>query len=99
MSEQTDLFGLVDAPPMTPAERKRMQRRAGEIPRGHAAPPGTGPEGESCRTCAHLVRITRSKAWHKCAASRRIWTHSRRTDVRVSDPACSFWQAREEADG
>jgi hypothetical protein len=88
----TDLFDP-DRGAMTDAERKRMRRRAAEQPRGHAHLPGTGPTGETCGTCASLVRFTSSKAWHKCGLTRARWTFSRSTDVRVGDPACVKWTA------
>lgn len=74
-------------------ERKRAKRRAAETPRGYAFTPGTGPEGETCKTCAHCKRFEFAKAFHKCAKASTAWTHSRRTDIRVASPACKFWEA------
>jgi hypothetical protein len=51
---QLDL--LKDAPALTDAERRRMRRRASEVPRGYAAPPGTGPEGEAERLKQQLAQ-------------------------------------------
>lgn len=53
----TDLFGQLSLPPLTDAERKRMRRRASEVPRGYAWRPGTGPDGETCKSCAHYCRV------------------------------------------
>jgi len=63
-------------------------------PAGHAAPAGTGPAGESCRTCRHLAPVTPGgRRVHKCGLMRQRWTSSVRTDVRVSYPACACWEA------
>lgn len=68
-------------------------RRKDPQPRGHAAPPGSGPEGETCRSCRHLVRRELAKTYFKCALRRR--THGRATDVRAKDPACARWEKTE----
>ena len=82
---QLDLFG---APP-------KPERRS-TVPQGHVMHPGSGPEGETCGTCAHAVHFRRSasKAWYKCGLNTGRWTYSRFTDIRVSDPACSKWGKR-----
>ena len=36
----------------------------------HAAPPGTGPEGETCKSCLHIYRNRLSKVYLKCVAGR-----------------------------
>ena len=64
-------------------------------PRGYAAPPGTGPAGETCDTCEHVRRIVMGKAFHKCALAKEKWTHGRKTDVLARSPACSKWEERE----
>lgn len=54
-----DLFGKVlPSPPKVST--------AG-IPKGYAAPPGTGPKGETCGSCAHLYRNRLAKTYLKCA--------------------------------
>lgn len=64
-------------------------------PRGYAAPPGTGPAGETCGTCQHARRIVMGKTFHKCALAKAKWTHGRKTDVLAGSPACSKWEERE----
>ena len=66
--------------------------------RGHSATPGTGPAGESCRTCRHRYRnVVRSgRAYLKCDLQRARWTGGRATDIRAKDPACRFWEKRDE---
>lgn len=72
-----------------PRERKTT------LPRGHAARPGTGPKGETCKTCKNLARNERAKTYLKCWLMRDHWTGGGATDVRVKDPACSFWEKNE----
>ncbi len=62
-------------------------------PSGHAAPPGSGPKGETCKTCRHLVRVQGgAKRYPKCGMAKGGWTHGRASDVLVSSPACSRWE-------
>ena len=51
-----DLIELAAGPMLTPAQRRKLAPPCGKGPRGHVAPPGTGPEGETCGSCAHLFR-------------------------------------------
>lgn len=85
MSEQLPLSSEFA---LTPAERRRLKSKK----HGHAAPPGTGPAGETCRTCAHLHREQLAKTYLKCSLMRRFWTGGYGTDIRASDPACKAWQ-------
>lgn len=83
----TDLFGQPDPPARSPRHRPA---------RGHAAPPGTGPEGETCGTCTHLVRTGRSRrCYPKCGLIRAAWTHGPKTDIRIRDKACRKWERAE----
>lgn len=60
--------------------------------RGHAAPPGSGPKGETCGTCAHAVmRGDCAGRYYKCALMRERWTGGAATDIRLKDEACSMW--------
>ena len=88
-----DLFGnpVVD----TPTLRQRKEN-AGR-PQGYAAPPGTGPRGETCRTCEFAVRRQGGRKFYwKCAAWLRIyhrqWNNSYGTDILLKSPACKHWQ-------
>ena len=85
--DQLDLLHLDRA--LTPAERRTLAVRTRSKKRGHAMPPGTGPEGETCGSCAHIVR---SRRWMKCELRRATWTHSYGTDIRAKDPACAKWE-------
>ena len=60
--------------------------------RGHADTPGTGPIGETCKSCAHYCVVSYRAGKHrKCGAMQRWWTHGPGTDIRAGDPACSVW--------
>jgi len=71
---------------------------SGTRPRGHAAPPGTGPKGETCGTCGNVARKIMSTSYFKCALMKHAWTNGRGTDVLSRDPACRMWAARNEDD-
>jgi hypothetical protein len=58
-------------------------------PRGYAAPPGTGPAGETCGSCQH---DSASRRYHKCLLNARLWGHTRRSDILARSPACAKWE-------
>lgn len=62
-------------------------------PRGYAAPPGTGPAGETCKTCTHLTYKALGKNYPKCLLREATWTGGRATDILVNAPACQKWEA------
>ena len=71
------------------SEPPRDVQRFPSAPAGYAAPPGSGPRGETCGTCAHCrVRRIRGHDVYKCAQRERDWSHDRSTDVLVRSPAC-----------
>lgn len=82
---QFSLFGgSAPAKSMAPARSPR--------PGGYADRPGTGPEGESCGTCANCrAKRGASKTFYKCVLMLASWTGSRGTDVLLRSPACSKW--------
>lgn len=59
---------------------------------GYAAPPGTGTQGETCKTCQHLCRIHCAKTYMKCGLMRGVWTGGPGTDIKSRSPACSKWE-------
>jgi len=81
-----------------------MKGLFGDIPepikgRGHAALPGTGPEGETCGTCHHYESVEyHDKRYRKCFLMRQYWTHGPGTDIRAKDPACKEWKKRDESE-
>jgi hypothetical protein len=61
--------------------------------RGYAATPGTGPSGETCRTCKRLYFVSPNiKRFYKCRLT--PLTSGPASDVLVRSPACSQWQAK-----
>jgi hypothetical protein len=88
----TDLFGKEFA--LTPPERKQLNRKS-TVPRGHAALPGTGPQGETCGSCNNLARIRYAKTYLKCGLMKAHWTGGPKTDVRARDAACKRWEKKQ----
>lgn len=86
-----DLFGEA------PAQRaKGIGPQGGKHyvkPWGYFMPPGTGPSGETCKTCKHLTgRGGVAGRYLKCERARSKWTHGRKTDILAGSPACSGWE-------
>lgn len=68
----------------------RPQHRTNSTP----YPVGSGPDGETCRTCKHL---THSNKFIKCELMRRYWTGGPGTDIRAKWAACKAWERKEKA--
>ncbi len=79
--------------PLGAAKRKGKRD---ESARGYPARPGTGPTGETCKTCNHLCRVQYAKTYLKCALTRQAWTQSPKTDIRAKSPACQLWERNAE---
>lgn len=71
--------------PMRPKKRKPTPSK------GYAAPPGTGPKGETCKTCKHYY-IGHRGHYRKCALMRARWTGGPGTDIKAGAPACRSWE-------
>ncbi len=53
--------------------------------------PGSGPEGERCKTCYHFYRQHGgSRAFSKCGLM--SGSHGAGSDISMYSPACNFWQ-------
>ena len=88
-----DLFGApIPDRALTPRERKRL--RGTPKPKGYAWHPGSGPEGETCKSCEHIARIVSGsrRVFRKCALMKAHWTHGPGSDIKASAPACKFWE-------
>lgn len=58
-----------------------------------AARSGTGPAGETCGTCRHLVGVHHHNGRYlKCGLVRHAWTHGAGSDIRAKWEACAEWQ-------
>lgn len=96
-----DLFGkLVPVPTstdpaMTPRQKRRLCRSPAR-PKGYAKPPGSGPKGETCKTCANyrVIASRSNKTFRKCELLRAHWTSGPGTDIKASAAACSLWTAK-----
>lgn len=85
-----DMFGNEVA-----IEEARRRKSLKSTPKkGYSAPPGTGPSGETCKTCKHLYRNRMAKTYLKCELMRSAWTGGAGTDVLASAPACRNWEAK-----
>lgn len=82
-----DLFGHE-----TPEGREKVGKRGARRANGYAAPPGTGPDGETCGTCRHMVRRMYSRVYFKCNIMRSHWTGGYATDIKAGAPACRRWE-------
>ncbi len=71
-------------------------RKAPRPDRAHPYPPGSGPRGQSCGTCAKLMERRFSKTYFKCHVLMKTWTGGAGTDIRKKDPACLAWEPRIE---
>lgn len=90
-----DLFGN-EVPVSEFARKPGDKNRRYSNARGYAAPPGSGPAGETCATCKHsyLHHRSGSKNWYKCALVKP--TRGAATDLRLKWAACSRWEADKE---
>lgn len=92
MSTLWDLLIDPNGPALSEADRKRAIASLKSKKTGHAWKPGTGPQGETCKTCAHLVRRRFSKVYLKCGLMKAQWTGGPGSDVKARDPACKKWE-------
>lgn len=87
---QSTLFGA----PEEIKEEKTIwgaKKRKPTVANGYAAAPGTGPKGETCKTCDHHIIWSYAKNYHKCELLGKKLTHGTGTDIRVRSPSCSYW--------
>jgi hypothetical protein len=61
---------------------------------GYAAKLGSGPSGETCKSCQHAVYIKMAGKYWKCKLSEKLWKGSRKTDILLSAPACERWERK-----
>lgn len=73
-----------------PASRKPT------VKNGYAAPPGTGPEGMTCKQCEHKRSLgSGAKHFIKCELRRATWTSGEGTDILARTPACNKFKAKQ----
>jgi hypothetical protein len=86
-----DMFGNL----LTIEQARVVAKRKGTQPKGYAALPGSGPAGETCKSCRHIVRKRMAKTYLKCGLMERSWTGGTGSDIRACAPACSRWEKPE----
>jgi hypothetical protein len=59
--------------------------------RGHAAMPGSGPQGETCGSCVHAVRTSHRPQKYTCGLRGSAAWMGANSEIERSDPACSKW--------
>ena len=98
--EPTDIRAQMEAGARHRYERRQIGivRRKPTVKNGYAAPPGTGPEGKTCRDCKHKLRLGNfgGKSYLKCDLRRATWTCGEGTDILARTPACSKFEALRE---
>lgn len=77
-----------------PVAEEVGQKKKTTRPNGYAAQPGSGPSGETCKTCEHYARMVHVR-YRKCLLVRDNWTRGPGTDVLAKSPACAFWKRKE----
>jgi hypothetical protein len=80
------------------------EKRKPTVKNGYAAPPGTGPDGKTCKDCTHKRSMANgAKHFIKCELRRATWTRGEGTDILARSPACSQFAAiaasKEETNG
>ena len=92
--EVVDLFGETVVIEISESKAVRKPTR----PNGYAAPPGTGPTGERCKTCEHSVGTGNygGRTYWKCDLLRPRWTSGPGTDILLRSPACRLWEREKE---
>jgi len=94
---KTDLFGqlITDPLPISPQTGKSKRKT---LAKGYARRPGSGPPGETCKTCEFAVRVQGgSRNFYKCLIVRHRWTHGPGSDIKLKSPACEMWKAERGA--
>ena len=70
--------------------RKPVKHRV----KGYASRPGSGPAGETCRSCKHKTAHQYNRTYWKCGLVKP--TAGPGTDIRLKSPACAYWIAETE---
>jgi hypothetical protein len=83
-----DIFGNE----ITIEQAREIKARKTPAPKGYAALPGTGPEGETCGSCRYLYRRQYAKTYLKCELMKPYWTGGQGSDIRAKTPACRRWE-------
>ncbi len=78
-----------------PPEPKYKSPSRWKKPNGYPAMPGTGPEGETCKTCHYkTTKPGMAGRYLKCGLMYRHWTGGAATDIKAGSPACRNWASK-----
>jgi hypothetical protein len=84
---------LFDDPTASEQPRPKHWKREGE--NATPSPIGSGPPGETCKTCIHDTKLDyHGKTYHKCGLMQKHWTHGGASDIKLRWAACSHWNAK-----
>lgn len=99
MGKIINLFGeLVDDTPVETSTKGKAKRS--NAAKGYPANPGSGPQGETCRTCQHSTCVPyRSRNYWKCGLLKAHWTRGLGSDIRLKSPACSLFAPKLNSEG
>lgn len=92
-----DDFTLTEPTPAAPSTRAEANRRREAARRARMRTKfGLGPEGVTCKSCAHLRRLGHhDSSYLKCL--KYGVSHSEATDWRAKWPACGAYEAEQPA--
>ena len=95
MSGDVDLFGDPITQKQVMARPSRVGINGRGFKGGYYTHPGSGPAGETCKTCKHYCRVAGGrKAYPKCERMRHHWSHGPGSDIKAKAPACSGWETK-----
>ena len=81
---QQDLFDAGDRIPAESVSRKKQPCTPAQI--------GSGPVGETCKTCKHYTIVEYAGKYRKCGLMESKWTHGPGTDIKAGWAACEKWE-------
>ena len=84
--------GLFTLPPQSEQSKAAAAAAFARRKGMYAAMPGTGPAGETCKSCRHIDHTGRGGRYIKCGLTRDYRTHGAGTDIKAGSPACNKWE-------
>lgn len=84
-----------DAPKVPDSKRQTFSKRKPTRINGYAEAPGSGPDGETCKTCKFATAHQHAKRYWKCILRQRFWTGGAGSDIKLKSPACSRWESKD----
>jgi hypothetical protein len=91
-AEQVNLFGETINAATALVKAKRIGIGGRGFVGGYYMQPGSGPAGETCRTCKFGASTGNKGKYKKCLKMRHAWTNGAGSDIKLRSPACSGWE-------